>query len=254
VHRLTSTILLSSSHGSSLQIIMPSSLKLVSELEVAPSNRISRREDAPLSVATVDKAAISSSGDWMATVDSYDGSEATRPEVHLKIWNWDRKLQQWTLNSRVDGPHGHSSVSDLAFNSTSEELATSGYDGKVRIWKYYASKRKHEMGMIPYPRITLSHSITQLLPGSWAVRSSITCGHGTPNTLSWSPDDSLLLIGTARRVALCNPITATIFQILSTPECDRIQRSTFLGVKGRYVAISDDTNVLIWDLLLQLGE
>ena len=66
--------------------------KLLSELEVSPSNRISRRDEKALEPCRVEVSAVSDSGDWMATLDTREGEDSFRGEVYLKMWSWDPPL------------------------------------------------------------------------------------------------------------------------------------------------------------------
>lgn len=142
VHSLTSTMILPSSHPSSLQIYSPSSSKLISELEVSPSNRVSRRDDKPLEPSRVDRAVVSPSGDWMATVDLRDGDESFRGELYLKLWSWDPRSGQWTLNTRIDRPHGLERVTHVVFSPKSQFLVTTGADGNIKTWRLRSSGSK----------------------------------------------------------------------------------------------------------------
>lgn len=76
----------------------------------------------------------------MATIDSREGDPGFRREVYLKFWLWDSKLNNWTLNSRVDRPHGTERVTDISFNPESQTenppmLVSTGEDGKIKVWQ-----------------------------------------------------------------------------------------------------------------------
>lgn len=143
IHPSTSYLILPSSHPSSLQIYAPRSSELISELEVAPSNRVSRRDDIPIEHARVTHAVISASGEWMATVDIRNGSIDFGDEIVMKIWRWENR--NWTLNSRIDRPHDKEAVASIAFSPQplpvdgSEEedsvLLTAGGNGLLRTWR-----------------------------------------------------------------------------------------------------------------------
>jgi NET1-associated nuclear protein 1 (U3 small nucleolar RNA-associated protein 17) len=146
VHSLTSTLILPSSHPSSLQIYSPSSSKLISELEVSPSNRVSRRDDKPVQPSKVERAVVTSSGEWMASIDSRDGDDTFRGEIYLKIWWWDRKTGYWILNTRIDRPHGLKKVTSLTFSPAAKgrslHLVTTGEDGNIKSWRTRTTKQK----------------------------------------------------------------------------------------------------------------
>jgi NET1-associated nuclear protein 1 (U3 small nucleolar RNA-associated protein 17) len=139
VHPLSSTLILPSSHPSSLQAYSPSSSKLISELEVSPSNRVSRRDEKMLEPSRVERAVVSSSGEWLATIDSREGDECFRGEVYLKVWRYESSTGLWTLNTRIDRPHGPARVTSIVFSPDNglgtTLLASSGEDGSVKSWR-----------------------------------------------------------------------------------------------------------------------
>ena len=143
VHSLSSTLVLPSSHPSSLQTYSPSSSMLVAELEVSPSNRVSRQEEKMLEPSRVERVVISPSGEWMATIDRREGDESFRGEIYLKIWWWDKKTAFWILNTRVDRPHGLNKVTSMSFNPSDDiQLVTTGEDRNVKTWRIRSTKDK----------------------------------------------------------------------------------------------------------------
>jgi len=110
----------------------------MSELEVSPSNRVSRRDEKMLEPSRVEQAVVSSSGEWLATIDSREGDEYFRGEVHLKVWRWESSTGLWNLNTRIDRPHGPARVTSIVFSpcdSSGDILMTSGEDGNVKSWR-----------------------------------------------------------------------------------------------------------------------
>ncbi len=84
----------------------------------------------------------------MTTVDTRE-DDASRPEVYLKIWQWDRKSGFWILNTRIDRPHGSNRMSGVAFrpgvrNQDDLLLATVGQDGNTKTWRIRSVKTKSE--------------------------------------------------------------------------------------------------------------
>jgi NET1-associated nuclear protein 1 (U3 small nucleolar RNA-associated protein 17) len=140
VHALSSTLVLPSSHPSSLQIYSPLSSSLLSELEISPSNRVSRRDDKPITPARVERVVLSSCGLWMATIDCRAGDADFRSEVYLKFWSWARKDGTWSLNTRIDQPHGSHKITDISFSPDFREsqasfLVSTGEDYRIKIWQ-----------------------------------------------------------------------------------------------------------------------
>lgn len=92
-----------------------------------------------LEPSRVERAVVSSSGEWLATIDSREGDECFRGEVHLKVWRWESSTGLWALNTRIDKPHGPSRVTSIVFSpddgSGNTLLTTSGEDGSVTSWR-----------------------------------------------------------------------------------------------------------------------
>ncbi|KAJ7631055.1 WD40 repeat-like protein [Roridomyces roridus] len=234
VHTLTSTLILPSSHPSSLQIYSPISSTLISELEVSPSNRVSRRDEKPLEPCRVEQAILSPSGDWLATIDAREGDEDLHGESYLKIWWWDRKAGFWILNTRVDRPHGLQKVTDVAFSPGSEGhplfLATAGGDGNAKTWRLHVAKDAEDF---------------------WVARSSFNFQNEIPSHVSWSPDGSLLAVTLPHRTVLFDPSTNLVRHTLASPECGDFKASHFIGKAGRYLAVAGPVDLVLWDLVDQ---
>ncbi|RDX51076.1 WD40 repeat-like protein [Lentinus brumalis] len=238
VHSLSSTLILPSSHPSSLQTFAPSSSKLLSELEVAPSNRVSRRDDKPLQPARIEHTVLSDGGDWMATVDTREGDELFKPEIYMKIWQWDRKSSSWILNTRIDRPHGSKRVSGIAFRPGMRSadhllLATVGEDGNIKTWRIRSVKTKSEVEEF------------------WVARSTLRFRTETPTDVSWSPDGSLLAVSVGSHIAIYEPNTNALCQVLTCPDVATVSGVHFVGSSGRYLAVSGARDIFLWDLVFQ---
>jgi NET1-associated nuclear protein 1 (U3 small nucleolar RNA-associated protein 17) len=94
VHPATNALVVPSSHPSTLQFIDPHASSVLFDLEVAPSNRISRRDDKELEPVAVERVAFSPAQDglsvWMATMEGRRGDSAEGGGLvkTLKIWQW----------------------------------------------------------------------------------------------------------------------------------------------------------------------
>lgn len=234
-HSLSSTLILPSSHPSSLQIYSPSSSRLISELEVSPSNRVSRRDEKIIVPSCVEHAVISPSGEWLATIDVRKADDGFRDEIYLKIWLWDQKGGRWTLNTRIDRPHALHNVTCLAFSPLSKNclsyLVTTGDDGNVKTW-----------GL----RNVKSQGMTEQF---WVTRSTFGFRSEQPRSATWSRDGSLLAVVFGPHVALYHPVTNVLCQTLASSESELIKSAHFIGKEARYLALVGDHNVTLWDLL-----
>ncbi|KAI0278152.1 WD40-repeat-containing domain protein [Russula aff. rugulosa BPL654] len=214
----------------------PSSSKLFSELEVSPSNRVSRKDEKMLEPSRVERAVVSSSGEWLATIDSREGDESFHGEVHLKVWRWESSTGLWTLNTRIDRPHGLARVTSIVFspddNSGNPLLATSGEDGSVKTWRIRTVANKKAV--------------------FWVARSRLTFKREIPWSISWSPDGSLLAVGFGAYVAIYDPPSNALIRTFTSSELRGPVRSVhFLGHEGRFLAVAGRSDVVLWDLVTQ---
>ncbi len=95
IHPATGSLVVPSSHPSTLQFIDPLSSTVLFDLEVTPSNRISRRDEKELEPVSVEQVAFSDVQDgesrWMATTEGRKGDEVEGGGMvkNLKIWRWN---------------------------------------------------------------------------------------------------------------------------------------------------------------------
>lgn len=73
----------------------------------------------------------------MATIDRREGDDDFSAEGFLKIWRWEDST--WSLNTRIDRPHGGKSVTSISFSPKPVSrhgwlLMTAGLDGQVKTW------------------------------------------------------------------------------------------------------------------------
>ncbi|KAG1757171.1 WD40-repeat-containing domain protein [Suillus lakei] len=225
VHSLSSTLVLPSSHPSSLQTYSPSSSMLVAELEVSPSNRVSRQEEKMLEPSRVERVVISPSGEWMATIDKREGDESFRGEIYLKIWWWDKKSAFWILNTRVDRPHGLKKVTSLSFSPSDDiQLVTTGEDRNVKTWRIRSIKDKKGISCFGF-------------------RSEM------PRDSVWSPDGSLLAVALDASVALYDSISNALHFTIVCSECPKISSIHFIGHHGQYIAVLGGPNLVVCDII-----
>ncbi|KAI0347808.1 WD40 repeat-like protein [Trametopsis cervina] len=236
-HSISSSLVLPSSHPSTVQMYSPTTSKLLSELEVSPSNRISRRDEKALEPCRVEVTVISDSGEWMATLDSREGEPSFRGEVYLKLWSWDRKTSQWTLNTRIDRPHGLLQVTSISFRPRSKDnstllLVSTGQDGIIKTWGVRTTTAKSGE--------TESY---------WVARSTVQFRSEIPTHSSWSQDGSLLSVSLGPYVVLYDPNTMLAVKTLTCPECEVVTSTHFVGKSGRYIVIRGQTDLVLWDLV-----
>lgn len=94
IHPSTSSLVIPSSHPSTIQFVNPLASSVLSDLEVAPSNRVSRRDERELEPVAVEHVTFSEPIDgqskWMATVEGRKGDEVEGGGLvkNLKLWSW----------------------------------------------------------------------------------------------------------------------------------------------------------------------
>ncbi|KAJ3787132.1 WD40-repeat-containing domain protein [Lentinula aff. detonsa] len=232
VHPNSSTFILPSSHPSSIQMFSFTTSKIVSELEISPSNRVSRREEKPIEPSRVERIVISPSGDWMSSIDARQPNEDFSREVYMKIWYRDRKTSLWVLNTRIDNPHGLHEVLALSFSphlhsGQESYLVTTGGDGTVKTWRLRFDRDKGREGF-------------------WVARSSVSFRNEIPSHVSWSPDGSLLAVTLGAYVSLYDALTNIHRTTFTSPECSCVYTAHFIG-QGRFLAVQGKLELVLWD-------
>jgi NET1-associated nuclear protein 1 (U3 small nucleolar RNA-associated protein 17) len=104
--------IVANSNPGSLQWYRPDVDLVTSQLDVTGLNYVSRRNDLFV-LMTVEHAAFSADGRWLATVEWRDDGKTT-PELRLKFWQFNHSTQEFTLNTCIDLPH-NKKVTSLVF-------------------------------------------------------------------------------------------------------------------------------------------
>lgn len=162
LHPSTQSLVVPSSHPSTLQFIDPLASSVLFDLEVAPSNRISRRDEKELDPVAVERVAFSQNQNgiskWMATMEGRKGDEVEGGGMvkNLKIWKWTG--DKYVVNTQYPRPHGVSEISSITFSqipsfsdtyssskpspssSGNPYLLTTGNDGTAKIWNVRQAK------------------------------------------------------------------------------------------------------------------
>lgn len=210
---------------------------------MAPSNRVSRPDEAPIEPTRIERAVFSTgrrpsgeAGEWMATVDSREGGQFTS-ELSLKFWQWNANLKTYVLNTRIDKPHDvgitSMSFSPQGVDEASHLFVTTGKDGKVKTWRIASHTAKGGRR-----------------ESYWICRSSFGYRDQQPADAAWAPDGSLLAIVQGPFVTLWEPATNTMQQVLSCPEVRTARQCVFTGRGGRYLAVTGAKTLILWDLVM----
>ena len=235
-------VALTAGHPSTLQFVDIASRMHVCDVEVAPSNRVSRPDDEALTPPRVQHVAFSEPlagavhAEWMATVDGRDGGTYTS-ELSLKLWQWDAPRKTYVLNTRIDHPH-ENEVTALCFSPRLDTddflLATAGEEGQIKTWRLATR--------------SLKGARTETF---WVCRSALAYRGTTPRQISWAPDGSLFAVAQGVFITLWDPYTLVMQARLAAPELRAAQQCAFVGRKGRFLAALGAERLLVWDLVGQ---
>lgn len=98
-HAPSGGVVLPGPHPSTIQFYDAASQSVLFDLEVAPSNRVSRKDDTEIEPVRVERVAFSHESNgrsaWMATSEGRDGDEREGGgKVRaVKVWRWDTKAK-----------------------------------------------------------------------------------------------------------------------------------------------------------------
>ncbi|PKI83948.1 NET1-associated nuclear protein 1 [Malassezia vespertilionis] len=233
-------------HPSTLQFIDHKTHEHIRDVEIVPSNRISRPEDEALAPPRVLHVALSgpmpnaAHAEWMATIDGRDNGAFTG-ELLLKFWHWDAQKRTFLLNTRIDYPHEHR-VTAMCFSpclGTDAQgaflLLTAGTDGQVKTWRMAQRALKGARAET-----------------YWVCRSSFAYRDTVPHDVTWAPDGSLFAVAQGVFVTLWDPHTLIMQARLAAPELRSVRKSVFVGRKGRFLAsLGSNHRMVVWDLVAQ---
>jgi NET1-associated nuclear protein 1 (U3 small nucleolar RNA-associated protein 17) len=253
----TSSLVLPSSHPSSIQIYNPIT-HTRSEIEISPSNRVSRRDPSSHGwdhdIARVTFVRVMER--WMVSVDE----RVKKNEVTLKFWEREGR-SNWTLNTRVDMPHGDGSLSDVRFRpltpeDPSDTIATAGSDGYVRFWRTTkGSKGDGKLSLAAFS------SMTNVLPFSQTERWHSVAPHEArskaPSRIAFSRDGSLMAVGQGAFVTLHTFLAGRIGDVVQTVSCAEMKdilHLSFVGLKARYLVMGGLKDVVVWDVISSCGK
>ncbi|ORY78917.1 WD40-repeat-containing domain protein [Leucosporidium creatinivorum] len=240
----STTLVLPSSHPSSLQFYQPSTDTQSLELEISPSNRVSAAGEKPLEPTRVQLVAFSqpeekrgAGGYWMATVDSWQNG-GFREQQRLKFW-WKKagtgamgEETSFSLTTRIDSPHS-SSITSLSFSPStttfSPLLLTTSLDGLIKLWS-----------LTPTPSAQNQ---------TWSCRSSLTYRSFLPLSSSFSTDGSMFAIAHSRSVTLWSTRTLGLIKAFACESVKPVTKVTFGGEEGETLLAGGEHGVLGWSLL-----
>ncbi|KAK4689971.1 NET1-associated nuclear protein 1 (U3 small nucleolar RNA-associated protein 17), partial [Tremellales sp. Uapishka_1] len=248
IHPSTQSLVVTSSHPSTLQFIDPLASSVVFDLEVAPSNRVSRRDEKILESVAVEKVAFSGDQDgqskWMATMEGRSGDDVEGGGFvkNLKIWKWVG--ERYLVNTQFPRPHAASDISTITFSPLPKStpspsrgvalptpyLLTTSIDGTAKIWQVRQAKKSDHV--------------------FWAMRSSFNYRNLPIYSAAFSSDATIIAMTHGPVVTLWDVESNVLLRVLDSGAIKNSQQLAFVGSEGRYLAVSGvSSGVAVWDLL-----
>ncbi|PWN42516.1 WD40 repeat-like protein [Ceraceosorus guamensis] len=243
----TGTLIMPAGHPSSLQFYDPINDRHLAEIEITPSNRVSRPDDAPLEPTRVLKVTFShgahsdrTPADWMATYEARLLDEL-ETERCLKVWKWDHPTGRYGLNTRIADPHA-AGLTALSFSPASPRrargtkpepiLCTAAKDGQMKTWRPTARKAK---GGAAYT--------------SWSARSVFGYRGCVAHNVAWSSDGSLLAAAQGAFVTVWDVQTNILQTALPCEDAQPASDTLFAGLGDRFLVATSRRSIMVWDLI-----
>lgn len=258
-HASTQSLILTSSHPSTLQFFQPSTSSLLYDLEIVPSNRVSGndKEITPIRVSQVvlsPKTAYAEVGQWMATYETRqaDPDQGGGKVRAIKLWYYSPK-NGYVLNTHLDRVHGLENITSMSFapahlgsgdtrKGAGWYFLTAGTDGKAKVWT--VKRGVIEVGSKgPGKKQSAQEEVF------WALRSSFSYRPTPISSASFSPDGTLIALAQGRTVTLWSTSTNTLLRSLDSNDISHTEQITFAGEGGRWLVQRGQTGLAMWDLL-----
>eukprot|EP01137_Pigoraptor_chileana_P009467 Opistho-2@57784 len=210
-----------------LQFYDPRADRHVTEAEIIPRNYVSRRNNAPINYAHVERAAFSADGAWMATIERREAGILSE-ESRMKFWRVSPDSSTrapYTLTTCCDAPHSKR-VEALVFHPRVHMAVTCGLDRRFKIWEKTSDSSS-----------------------SWFCRS-VDFYQGLPaHAAAFSEDGSLVAVAFGSTVTLWDPVSNSLQGVLSYPPSnEKVSFVAFIAASPFLVA-STETTVYVWNIL-----
>ena len=173
-------------------------------MDVANRNVLTNERFQLIGNAEILRAAVSSDGEWLATLESWSNAETNYRDTRLKFWRFNIIQSNYELNTDVLMPHEGGGVVSLAFQPGSVGLdwpclvSLGRTDGKFKLWQLAG-----EGGDASLKRTF------------WTCQIAGDFRKMMPTAQSFSEDGSLLAIAFERTVTLWDPMTTSLNSTLA---------------------------------------
>lgn len=231
--------------------------QVVGELEVAPYNRISRKEAHHNAYPrpTVTNFIMSSSGNDLITVDTMltentsmgkgckvksflndcdDLSDKMSQITNIKFWAWSRETDSqssgnqkgmpYEMISAMPNPHGiHGEVDGLAIAPLGNKACSLSYGEKTfHIWMKMRTTNATQRNFLSPPLPTWRRICKVTVPSGYSTKSGKEYTFDKNSNVAFSNDGSVLAIAFGSDVTLWDYSNATLLNTIRAPEnlCD----------------------------------
>lgn len=219
---------------------------------------------------------VSHDGQWLATIDEWcapvkdvehlvtiediEDEQDSRCEVFLKFWSWNVEANEWQLVTRVDAPHGPTSLTGsgagrvLAFAADPSVLgfASLGEDGVVCVWRPKIRRRngiqvrdRNANGLVTWS----CHRVTQMLH---RTEPKNLFDNSLKAAIAHSEDGSLLVASlgdsSVDRLGVVNFIDTLSGEMKYSRPGMYAGDLIDLAIVDRYLIILSD-ELLVWDMV-----
>ncbi|XP_060652335.1 WD repeat-containing protein 75 [Drosophila nasuta] len=137
---------------------------------------------------------------WMATGEVYNDQQ-NFPELQLKFWQYQEKLQTYKLNTNIELPHQDGFVAIVFSNQFQVDnlrCASAGKDNVIKLWTLTDSENIYKRSVM------------------WTCEAQASYKHQRLESICFSQDGSLLAAGYGHTLVLFDARTLRLLHALST--------------------------------------
>ena len=165
-------------------------------MDIANRNVLTDERNKVIGNAEVLRVAVSSTGEWLSTLEDWSNKSAGYHDMKLKFWRYDSSRSNYVLNTNVTMPH-NDRITALAFQpgllgSECPCLVSIGRDSKFKIWRLVDDTDIYRQ------------------KEAWTCDVAGDFRKMMPTALSFSEDGSLLAIAFQDTVTLWDPMTSNL--------------------------------------------
>lgn len=212
---------------------------IIFNLDIANRNILTDERNQIVGNTEILRAALSSDGEWLATVESWSHKLVGYQDTQLKFWQYKASFNNYELNTVVAMPHA-GDVTAIEFQpgvlgQQSPCLVSISLDYKFKIWRLVDDTdiyRKKD---------------------AWTCDIAGDFRQKIPSALSFSEDGSVLAIAFQDTVTLWNPTTSSLNTTLTHLLVNEPIKLLEFGKDEcfRFLVCASETMLFAWDVITQ---